>query len=258
MELIAPPTWRRIDFISDLHLYPGAPHTVAAWRTYLAHTPADALFILGDLFEVWVGDDALDVPGSFEANCAAAMRAFSLRASLFIQCGNRDFLMGASLMAACGARALEEPTTLATDDLRLVLSHGDSLCTDDVGYQQFRKMVRSADWQSEFLARPLVQRQDIARGLREQSEQQKRGATEYADVDTQAAAQLLRDAQATHLIHGHTHRPAGHDLGNGLQRVVLSDWDMDAPPPRAQVLRLQRDAAGTWRFTRLSLEAAAS
>lgn len=253
MELTAPAHWRRIDFISDLHLQASAARTLATWQAYLQHTPADALFILGDLFEVWVGDDVLAVPDSFESACAAHLRACAAHCNVFIQCGNRDFLMGPALMQACGAQALEEPTTLVLDGLRAVLSHGDALCLDDRQYMEFRAMVRSAPWQSSFLARPLAERQAIARGLREQSEQQKKSGVTYADVDTPAAVALLQEAQATVLVHGHTHRPADHAMSGGLQRRVLSDWDMDSASERAEVLSLQRDSAGPWRFERKSL-----
>jgi UDP-2,3-diacylglucosamine hydrolase len=109
---------------------------------------------------------------------------------------------------------------------------------DDTAYMAFRQQVRSADWQQVFLAKPLAERQAIARGLRQQSEARKKSGAEYADVCPQAARHLLVDANASTLIHGHTHKPTTHDLGNGLQRVVLSDWDAAATPPRAEVMRL--------------------
>ncbi|MEI8327401.1 MAG: UDP-2,3-diacylglucosamine diphosphatase, partial [Betaproteobacteria bacterium] len=127
---------------------------------------------------------------------------------------------------------------------RWLLSHGDALCLGDTDYLQFRQQVRSAAWQQAFLAQPLAQRQAVARGLREQSERHKRAAKSAADVDTRAARVWLQAAQASTLIHGHTHRPAVHDLGQGLQRWVLSDWDCSAPVPRAQALRLQSRSDG--------------
>ena len=123
----------------------------------------------------------------------------------------------------------------------------DALCLDDVNYMQFRATVRSTDWQQTFLAKPLAERQVIARGLRKQSEARKESGAEYADVDTNASRQWLQQAESATLIHGHTHRPAMHDLGDGLQRVVLSDWDMEAKPPRAEVLRLS--SQGLQRIT---------
>jgi UDP-2,3-diacylglucosamine hydrolase len=152
--------------------------------------------------------------------------------------GNRDFLVGSSLMAACNTTLLHDPTVLSFNDQRWMLSHGDALCLDDTAYMAFRQQVRSADWQQAFLTKPLAERQAIARGLREQSEARKKSGAEYADVCAQAARLLLLQADATTLIHGHTHKPATHDLGNGLQRVVLSDWDAAAKPPRLEVMRL--------------------
>jgi UDP-2,3-diacylglucosamine hydrolase len=127
-----------------------------------------------------------------------------------------------------------------------LLSHGDALCLGDVDYMQFRSQVRTDEWQRAFLARPLAERQAIARGLREQSEARKKSGVQYADVDTEAARQWLQAAASHTLIHGHTHKPAVHDLGGGYSRVVLSDWDLAAPVPRAEVLRLT--AAGLQRI----------
>ena len=124
------------------------------------------------------------------------------------------------------------------DNKRWLLSHGDALCLDDGDYMQFRQQVRSTEWQTAFLAKPLAERQTIARGLRQQSEARKESGAEYADVDASAARQWLEQAKSVTLIHGHTHKPAIHELGDGLQRVVLSDWDTAAKPPRAEVLRL--------------------
>ncbi|HSV51353.1 MAG TPA: UDP-2,3-diacylglucosamine diphosphatase [Burkholderiaceae bacterium] len=236
-ELAASADWRTVDFISDLHLHEAEPQTFAAWQSYMARTPADAVFILGDMFEVWVGDDAA-LPGSFEARCVDVLRAAGSHAKLFFMHGNRDFLAGAGLMAQCQATLLDDPTVLGFAGQRFLLTHGDALCLDDVDYMRFRQEVRSTAWQQEFLAKPLAQRQAIARGLREQSEARKRTGVHYADVDTPSATQWLHAANAATMIHGHTHKPADHDLANGLRRIVLSDWDAAAAPPRAQVLRL--------------------
>ncbi|MGE0329787.1 MAG: UDP-2,3-diacylglucosamine diphosphatase [Ramlibacter sp.] len=243
--LDAPATWRTVDFISDLHLQACEPATFEAWRSYMAATPANAVFILGDLFEVWVGDDVLTLPG-FEAGCAAVLRATSLRLPVFFMHGNRDFLAGVGLMAAAGATLLHDPTVLAFNRQRFVLTHGDALCLDDHDYMAFRAQVRTPQWQQAFLAQPLAHRQAVARGLREASESRKRSASDYADVDAAAAREWLGAAQAGVMIHGHTHKPAAHDLGGGLQRVVLSDWDAAAQPPRLQVLRL--DGGGLHRL----------
>jgi UDP-2,3-diacylglucosamine hydrolase len=241
-ELNAPPHWRTVDFISDLHMQAAEPATFEAWRRYILSTPADAVFLLGDVFEVWVGDDAAR-EGSFEAACAAVMREASQHKALFFMHGNRDFLVARAFLDAAGAALLSDPTVLAFDSRRWLLSHGDALCLDDTGYMAFRSEVRSAAWQAAFLAKPLAEREAIARGLRERSEALKKEVGTYADVDAQAAGELLRDANAAVMIHGHTHKPAEHTLAQGLQRVVLSDWDAAAVPPRAQVLRLAAGGA---------------
>ena len=241
MELRAPSHWQAIDFISDLHLQVSEPETFAAWQDYMARTAADAVFILGDLFEVWVGDDALAQNESFEQLCANTLRASAHKYALFLQHGNRDFLMGRKLSEYCGAPLIPDPTVLITAQGRWLLSHGDALCVDDVEYQAFRRQVRSAAWQADFLAQPLPQRLDVARQLRQQSENRKRQEVDYADVDTQAALNWLLQHQAQHLIHGHTHKPGFHLLDPKHDRTVLSDWDVTATPPRAEVLRLHCD-----------------
>ena len=245
-QLQAPATWRTVDFISDLHLQASEPATFDAWRRYMQATPADAVFILGDLFEVWVGDDVLALPG-LEADCAVVMHAASQRLGLYFMHGNRDFLAGDGLLDATGATLLQDPTVLVLHGQRFVLTHGDALCLDDHDYMAFRAQVRTPSWQQGFLAQPLAQRQAVARGLREASESRKRSnASDYADVDTPAARAWLAKAQAGTMIHGHTHKPAAHDLGGGMQRVVLSDWDAAAQPARLEVLRL--DSGGLHRL----------
>ena len=246
-ELAAPPHWRTVDFISDLHLQASEPATVAAFQHYVGSTPADAVFILGDLFEVWVGDDALREPGSFEAQGCALLRAATQRLPVYFMHGNRDFLAGPDFLAACGINGLADPTVLAFGGQRYVLSHGDLLCLDDVDYQRFRIQARSADWQQQFLAQPLATRRAQARGIRQESEAKKQSGASYADVDGPAAVAWLQAAGAHTLIHGHTHRPALHGLAPGLQRVVLSDWDAAALPPRLETLRLS--SAGLERLS---------
>lgn len=245
-ELIAPPYWRAIDFISDLHLQASEPETFIAWTRYLQTTKADALFILGDLFEVWVGDDVAAATAasadSFERQCAAHLHQAAQRLDIFFMHGNRDFLVGQEFLSQCGMRLLSDPTVLCFDQQRWLLSHGDELCLADTEYQQFRKMVRSDAWQNEFLSKPLEARQTIARGLRAQSEARKKLGLPLVDVDAEMAKQWLGDAGSNVLIHGHTHQPADHDMGAGLQRIVLSDWDGADVPPRAQVLKLRKPA----------------
>lgn len=240
--MVASPAWQHVDFISDLHLQASEPLTFQAWQAYMGRTRADAVFILGDLFEVWVGDDAASagMAGGFERQCATALRTTAERIPVFFMRGNRDFLVGADFMAQCRCTLLDDPTVLDFAGQRWVLSHGDALCLADVDYLNFRANVRSTAWQQDFLARPLTERRAIARDLRARSEAKKQSATTYADVDDAAAHAWLREADACHMIHGHTHKPATHVLGPDLQRIVLSDWDMAAQPPRAEVLRLSR------------------
>jgi UDP-2,3-diacylglucosamine hydrolase len=235
--LAAPPGWQTVDFLSDLHLQASDPATFDAWQRYMQRTPADAVFILGDLFEVWIGDDAAAVPG-FASDCAAVLSAASLQKAVFFMHGNRDFLVGEAFMRRVGAQLLDDPTVLAYAGQRWLLSHGDALCLADTDYLQFRAQVRSPGWQQQFLARPLPERNAIARHLRSESEARKPPAAGYADVDTAAADAWLDAAEASTLIHGHTHRPAEHWLRDGRRRIVLSDWDAGATPPRLEALRL--------------------
>lgn len=242
--LAAPAHWRTVDFISDLHLSADEPATFDLWADYLARTQADAVLMLGDVFEVWVGDDAAAVPGSFEARCLQALG--HCRAELGFMHGNRDFLVGPGFLARHGLRFLPDPCLLHWPDQRLLLSHGDLLCIDDLPYQRFRQQVRQPAWQRDFLTRPLAERQALARHMREQSQAQQASTELWADVDPALARQWLLQAQAPTLIHGHTHRPADHTLpsgpqGQALQRRVLSDWHVDAHTRRAQVLRRQPD-----------------
>ena len=237
-ECIAPPAWRTVDLISDLHLHVDDQATFAAWRGYFETTPADAIFILGDLMEVWAGDDAAAEPG-FEAQCCELLHNAARRRPIFVMHGNRDFLLGPGFAAGSGVTMMEDPTVLVLHDERWLLSHGDELCLDDTEYLRFRAQVRSPAWQQAVLAQPLEQRRALARSVRTQSDDRKRSpGMVWADVDAEAARDWLRRANARTLIHGHTHRPAVHDRGNGMRRVVLSDWDAAAQPPRAQVLCL--------------------
>lgn len=260
MELHAPSHWRHVDFISDLHLQSDAPQTFLVWGQYLQQTAADAIVILGDLFEVWVGDDVLagshGIPSaSFEKQCVQMLRDAAQRTNIYIMRGNRDFLMGEALMKACACTLLEDPCVLEFGMQRWLLTHGDALCLDDKAYMGFRAIVRSAQWQAEFLKKPLQERLDLARNMRAQSESLKQAGTVYADVDPAAALLCLQANQAAHLIHGHTHRPGHHRIDAGHERWVLSDWDADAKPPRAEVLRLScppPNAAAPFTVQRIS------
>lgn len=233
--------WACIDVLSDVHLQEAAPATFDAWARHLLSTPAQAVLILGDLFEVWVGDDARD--GVFEQRCAHVLREAAKSRELWFMPGNRDFLVGDELLAECSVRRLTDPTVLVAHGHRYALSHGDALCLDDVEYQVFRRQVRSAAWQRQFLVLPLPERRSRARVMRDASmaHQTRRAADAQApwfDVDRDAARELLTACRATTLIHGHTHRPGLHDLGDGMQRRVLGDWDCDHAPARASMLRI--------------------
>lgn len=234
--LAAPAHWVHIDLLSDLHLGPGTPGTLARLAQHLGNTPAQAVLLLGDIFEVWVGDDARHEP--FEAEVAALLCAAARHKALYFMAGNRDFLLGADMRADAGMNALADPTVLDAFGQRWLLAHGDAQCLDDTAYQTFRRQVRSPEWQAQLLAQPLAARQALARQMREGSRAAQAAQLMATDLDAQACRALLHEAQATTLIHGHTHRPAEHDLGDGLRRVVLSDWDFDATPPRGDVIRL--------------------
>lgn len=241
--------WQCIEFVSDLHLSEQQPRTVEAWADYLQGSQADAIYILGDLFEVWVGDDARQ-PGRFEHRAAEILAAAARRRTIGFMAGNRDFLVGRDVLAACGVQALADPTLLSAWGRRVLLTHGDELCLADTAYQAFRRQVRSPAWQTEFLARPLAERERLARQMRDASEANKRQATmaNWADVDAAAALAWMRGAGSHDLVHGHTHRPGSQALAAGDTRHVLSDWDCDGGPARAQVLRLTRDG-----FSRVDL-----
>jgi UDP-2,3-diacylglucosamine hydrolase len=251
-EIAAPAAWRRIDFISDLHLADETPRTFDAWQAYLLHTAADAVFILGDLFEAWIGDDARHA--GFEARGAAVLAAAAARRPLHFMVGNRDFLLGDEMLAACGVQALDDPTLLVAFGARTLLTHGDAWCIGDREYQQFRRQVRDPAWQAQVLARPLAERRLMARGLRSESERKAaQHEGEWFDVDAPTALRALADSQAATLVHGHTHRPATEALAPGVVRHVLSDWDLDhGGAPRADVLRWE---AGD-RWSRLAPGAA--
>ncbi len=248
--LMAPPRWRTVEIISDLHLQAADTATFAAWQAYLQSTPADAVFILGDLFEVWVGDDVLDSTSrrasvNFEQRCQQVLAHAARRLSLYFMHGNRDFLLGNDFARGASMTLLSDPTTLAFAGQRWLFTHGDALCLADVAYQQFRAEVRSPRWRDDFLAKPLAERQQIARSLRAQSESIKASGHAFADVDHRLACDWLDSAGAQTLVHGHTHRPSDEVLDASrqppLQRLVLSDWDAQASPARLQVLRLHAD-----------------
>ena len=245
--MIAPSDWRMVDFLSDVHLDASEVATFNAWANHLNTTPANALFILGDLFEVWIGDDTQD---PFHLQCMEVLRTTAKRIPVFFMCGNRDFLVGSHWLQSTGVQGMQDPYVLELAKQKVLLSHGDALCIDDTDYMAFRKQVRSSAWQESFLAKPLSERQQIAKDLRTQSKARQQKQTDYVDVDANTARVWLHENDCKLLIHGHTHRPASHDLGNGLSRMVLSDWEALATPPRLEVLRWTQD---TQRFARFTL-----
>lgn len=239
-EITAPPSWQAIDFVSDIHLCAERPRTFAAFADYLKSSCADAVFILGDLFELWVGDDARNAP--FEAACCELLADAAARRSVAFMAGNRDFLVGVDMLRSCGVMALADPAVLIGFGQRLLLSHGDALCLSDEPYQRFRAEVRAPQWQREFLALPLPERLERARIIRDESERRKREVArgEWADVDPATAVRWMHEAGTQTLIHGHTHSPGSEPLAPGFVRHVLTDWELDQPghAPRAEVLRL--------------------
>lgn len=217
-------------FVADLHLSPARPEVYSAFSRFLAETapPARALYILGDLFEYWAGDDDLDDP--FNAEVTRALAALGGRGvRLGVMHGNRDFLLGEAFAAASGACLLPDPLLLDLYGTPTLLMHGDTLCTADLAYMAFRRKVREPGWQQAFLARPLAERKAIIAGMRMESTQQQAGkAPETLDASPEAVAAVLRRHGCHRLIHGHTHRPARHTLeldGKTCERWVLPAWD---------------------------------
>jgi UDP-2,3-diacylglucosamine hydrolase len=220
-------------FISDLHLSATHPRSNELFLRFARHVApqAEALYILGDLFEYWAGDDDLDDP--FHRTITTALRELSEHGTpIYLMHGNRDFLMAGKLASACHATLLADPIMLDLYGTPTLVSHGDALCTDDQDYQAFRSQVRSAAWQQQFLALPLAQRKAQIEQLRQQSEQEKsHKQMSIMDVNTESVCALLRGHGYPRLIHGHTHRPARHLHhldGHTCERWVLGDWDNKA------------------------------
>jgi UDP-2,3-diacylglucosamine hydrolase len=267
-HITASPDWECADLVSDLHLQASTPQTAQTWHHYLAQAQCDALFILGDFFEVWVGDDVLDTAQTdqlssdnqrnaiFWQTCTEQLRAASQRMQLYMIVGNRDFLLGPRFFQASGVTPLAEETVLDWHGHRYLLAHGDRWCTSDQAYQAFRAQVRSPQWQQAFLKHNLSERLAQAQAMRDQSSQRMQAmsaSNQLPDVTASAVAQSAALAQATTVIHGHTHTGLDHAMAHGLTRHVLSDWDTDhgaahgdAAPraPRAQLIRLSRATPG--------------
>ena len=217
-------------FISDLHLNADEPETVERFRHFCRNIApqAQALYILGDFFEYWAGDDDMAEP--FNHGIVEELRQLSTKIPhIHLLHGNRDFLLGADFAAAAGVTLLPDPTLIDLFGRPTIITHGDALCTDDLAYQQFRAMVRNPQWQAQFLAQPLAVRKAIAEDLRRKSEASKQEkSAAIMDVNADAVAGLFaRFSGITDLIHGHTHQPACHTLNidaNEYRRWVLPDW----------------------------------
>jgi len=216
-------------FISDLHLCRERPEINASFFRFLRERVpgSDALYILGDLFEYWAGDDDLAEP--LHAEIAAALRHTSESGiPLYFIHGNRDFLVGDEFARVAGVTLLQDPTLVDLYGTPTLLLHGDTLCTDDLKYQAFRAQVRDPAWQKDFLAKPLAVRKAMIENVRDQSAREiKEKPPEIMDVNVDAVAQAFRRHGCTRMIHGHTHRPACHVHevdGRSCERWVLTDW----------------------------------
>jgi UDP-2,3-diacylglucosamine hydrolase len=213
-------------FISDLHLTEERPEANERFIEFVEDIArgAEALYILGDFFEYWIGDDDLEQP--FNAVIAGLLAGLSTSGvRLYFMHGNRDFLVGERFCAASGASLLSDPVVHEIQGVQTLLVHGDTLCTDDVEYQAWRRKARDPAFQADFLARPIAERRRLSAQMREKSKQVVQGKTaEIMDVNAQAVAQALRHHGVRRLIHGHTHRPGRHQVGSDGERWVLPDW----------------------------------
>ena len=224
--------------ISDLHLHPGAPQVTEGFLHWLDE-PArgcDALYILGDFFEAWIGDDLLDLGeqdptgnATLAARIAAALKRLADGGTAsYLMHGNRDFLLGERFANEAGASLLPDPSVVTLGGKRVLLMHGDSLCTRDEGYQTFRAQARHPRWQEQVLSMPIQERIALARQLREQSgEANSNKPEDIMDVTPDEVVKVMAEHGVKTLIHGHTHRPAVHDLevdGQPGKRYVLGDW----------------------------------
>lgn len=211
--------------ISDLHLDPSRPKVTQAFLEFLSHraAKADALYILGDFFEVWIGDDD-DAP--LAQMIQQELKSLSENGTeLYLMHGNRDFLYGEAFCDKSGASLISDPSVLKLGGKRCLLMHGDSLCTDDHEYMAFREQARNPQWQAQLLAQPIEARRQLAEQLRQQSKSMSAmKAEDIMDVNAQAVANILTQEDADILIHGHTHRPAIHHLDDKKERWVLGDW----------------------------------
>lgn len=215
-------------FISDLHLEIKRPDITRAFFRYLKNLPAqtEALYILGDLFEVWIGDDD---HSAFNLEVIGKLREASKSTKIHIMRGNRDFLYGEEFTKLSHCQLISDPSLINYQGHNYLLMHGDSLCTEDHSYMAFREQVRSPAWQAEILAQPIEQRHNLARQLRETSlEANSQKSIDIMDVTPDEVLKVMAKHQVTRLIHGHTHRPGEHTVevnGQSATRWVLGDWD---------------------------------
>ena len=227
---MTPPALPHALLISDLHLSPDRPDITAALLGFLAGPAraAESIFLLGDIFDYWIGDDTLDEP--LHRQVVAAIRAVAdASVTVAFMHGNRDFLLASEFAARAGASLLQDPTLMSLGGMPTLLMHGDTLCTDDVAYQAFRRQVRNPAFQQQFLGQPVEARRAMAGQARKASEGEKQTkSADIMDVAPSAVEAVLREHGYPRLIHGHTHRPACHRHevdGHACERWVLSDWD---------------------------------
>ena len=213
--------------ISDLHLQENRPELTEAFKKFLVSHAAnvDSLYILGDLFEAWIGDD---YENDFIAEVKFELKRYtSLGKKIYLMHGNRDFLLGDKFCDEIGGLLLDDPTTIKINDFKVILMHGDSLCIDDLDYQSFRAVVRDQTWKNDFLEKEISERIELAQSLREVSKVENRDkAYEIMDVNLMAVNDIFQKFKHDILIHGHTHRPKIHQEKYGT-RYVLGDWEKE-------------------------------
>jgi UDP-2,3-diacylglucosamine hydrolase len=233
---------------SDTHLSPGTPATTEAFLEFLdtASAEADAVLLLGDIFDAWIGDDVVAQNPPWLGPVLDGLRRAAERTPLWLGRGNRDFLIGQELARLTGARLLPEQALIDSDYGLILLTHGDEFCTDDQGYQQFRSMVRDPAWQEDFLSKPIPERLSLARQVRGESMTANQSkSADIMDVNDEAVDAAFRQTGVGIMVHGHTHRPERHVWqleGKRRERWVLPDWDCDqSDPPRGGWLVIDRD-----------------
>ena len=215
-------------FISDLHLNQDRPDITKAFLNFLENTAykAEKLYILGDLFEAWIGDDDQN---EFISEIQNALIQINKNTKVFFMHGNRDFLIGPDFASSAGMKILTDPVVEEMFGNPVLLMHGDLLCTEDIDYQKFRKVSRDIKWQKEFLSKPLAERRIIAQNLRGASKEATgKKKEEIMDVSECEVIKIIQESSVSLLIHGHTHRPNSHSIAlekHTAKRIVLGDWD---------------------------------